>query len=656
MKLIILFLLVFVATTNAQYTMPKLRLPPLSEVEMNTWPSDTIAEAVVLLDEGASRFFISTNDGLEVQYMRHTKIKILKNAGISYGNVEIPIYHNKQETERVEFIQGNVYNIENGSIRTTPFNTKQVYDEKINNNWSVKKLALPNVKAGSLIEYSYSIITPFKFKMPEWQFQWDIPVVKSQYTLGAVPFYEYMFLFQGALKFSKQTKGEGTTTHHLGPVAYNELFYNFEMENVAAFRDEEFITSKQDNIIKMEFQLTKFTDIYGKSQNVISSWKELSRELMKNSDFGKYISSSERYFKNNLPFAVQNDTLENVKQAIDHVKNQYSWSGQYRLLPAMKANDFVAQKKGDSSEKNLFAIGLLNAMGINAKPVLISTRNHGRIKSDYPFVDAFNHVLINVKIGTNDYMLDTTDPYCPFGLLPLQCINNKGYIVDDKKSDNWATLINANPSMVIYEITQIPNPDIDSISTSIYVKANYYDAMKLRKQCISDLDALKEKICQNMQLESFSIEDLENTDKQLGIKAQGNTEIERAGNNLIIHPFSGLCETNNIFKSEKREYAVDLTYAYRRDYVTTITIPHGYEVKSLPGNCAINTPQMQISRTDSQNENKLTITASYIFTKAVYPPEEYAQLKSAFAQMVNRLNATVILAPIVNGNETAASK
>jgi hypothetical protein len=648
----LLFLLLLTIRANAQYTPPKLTIPSLGEVAMKTWPSDTIAEAVVLSDQGESRFFITSSNGLEIQFNRSTKIKILKEAGVGYGNVEIPIYHDKEETERVEFLQGNVYNIENGGMQATPFDAKQVYEEKISNNWSVKKFALPNVKAGSLIEYSYAIITPFKFKLPEWEFQWEIPVLKSRYTLGAVPFYEYMFLFQGALKFSNQTKREGTTSYQLGPVAYKELFYEFEMANVAAFRDEEFITSKEDNIMKIDFQLTKFTDVYGASQNVLSTWKELSRELMKNTEFGKYISASERYFKNNLPFATKADTLENVKQAIEHVKNQYTWSGDYRLLTDMKVTDFVAKKKGDSSEKNLFAIGLLNTMGINAQPVLISTRNHGRIKSDYPFIDAFNHVLILVKVGATDYLLDTTDPYCPFGLLPLQCINNKGYIVDNKNSDNWVTLNKAKPSMVYYEITQIPNPTIDSISTSIYAKANYYDAMKLRKQCVSDLDDFKKKICQNMQLDSFKIEDLENTDKQLGIKSQGNTEIERAGNNLIIHPFNGLCETKNIFKSEQRTYPVDLTYAKQRVFISTITIPKGYRIASLPGNTTINNPLMQVSRTEKTEEDKLVITANYTLPKAIYPPEDYALLRSTFSQMVSRLNSPIILAPI-ESNETA---
>jgi hypothetical protein len=640
----------------AQIQPPSLPSPLLSEVEMKTWPADPLAEAVVLSDNGETRFFHKDN-GLDLQFTRTTKIKIISEPGVEFANIEVPLYISDNATrEEIRYVQGKVHNIENGGLKTTTFDTKLMYEERINNKWVKTKFALPNVKPGSLIEYTYTVTSPFKFNLPDWQFQWEIPVVSSRYLLTVVPFYEYIFLFQGAMKFSKQKTWDGTETQKLGPASYKERYYEFVMENVPAFRDEEYITSVEDNILKIDFQLAKFTDAYGVSQNVISTWKALSQELMKEPLFGKYIAASERQFKGNLPFVLSTDTLATVKSAIEYVKNQFEWDQSYRLFTVKKVGDFMNQKKGNSAEKNLLAIGLLAAAGIEATPVLISTRNHGRIASDYPFVNAFNHTLIYVNINKTPYLLDATDPYCPFGLLPLQCINNKGYMVDKKNSDNWVTLSGAKQSQIAYSLELTPNPNTEVTTAQITASASNYDAIKWRKAHINDVDDFKKTRFNNLQIDTFETQNLEDVDKRLIVKAIGETELEQAAGNIIINPFSGLCETKNIFKSEKREYAVDLTYAYRRDYISTIVIPDGYEVKSLPATCTINTPQMQFTRQETRTDNKLTISASYVFTKAIYPPEEYTQLKNSFAQMVSRLNASLILAPIDNSNVTAESK
>jgi hypothetical protein len=633
--------------TMAQYPTPPLSKPLLSEVEMRTWPADPLAEAVVLSDNGETRFFQNVNGGLDIQFTRTTKIKIINEAGLTFGNVEIPLQvEDNQNLEYIMYVEGKVHNIENGSVITTKFNTKQIYEEQISKNLIRKKFALPNVKAGSLIEYTYSVISPFKFNCPDWRFQWKIPVVKSRYLLGVIPFYEYIFLFQGAMKLSSQKSWDGTMTHKISSTTYIEKYYEFVMNNVPAFRDENYITSVEDNIIKIDFQLARINHLDGSKKEIISTWKALSQELMKANEFGKYISAAEKNFKNKLPFELSSDTLSNVKAIIEYVKTQFEWNNSYRLFAGNKVSDLMTRKKGNSAEKNLFALGMMSAAGIDATPVLISTRSHGRIATEYPFVNAFNHTLIYVNINNTPYLLDATDPYCPFGLLPLQCINNKGYMVDKKNSDNWVMLGAAQPSQIVYALKLSPDPKSETISTLISATASNYDAIKWRQSCIADLEEFKKTQFYNIQIDSFKTENLENIDKRLLVKATGESEIDKASGNIVVNPFNGLCESVNIFKSEKREYAVDFTYSYRRDFTSTIEIPEGYDVKSLPSICNVSTPQMQFSRTETRDGNKLIINASYAFTKAIYPPEEYRELKNSFAQMAKRLNSEIILSPI----------
>ena len=100
--------------------------------------------------------------------------------------------------------------------RTAPmfgFKPDELYKMKITMSQSelkdallpkVKKFAMPNVQVGSIIEYKYSIETPYKFNLKDWEFQRKIPTIYSEYTVRMVPFYEYTYLMQGVDKFDIQ--------------------------------------------------------------------------------------------------------------------------------------------------------------------------------------------------------------------------------------------------------------------------------------------------------------------------------------------------------------------------------------------------------------------------------------------------------------------
>ena len=66
------------------------------------------------------------------------------------------------------------------------------------------------------------------------------------------------------------------------------------MNDVPAFRDDDFISSKNDYIFKLDFQLSKIHNFDGTNTNIITTWEKLIKELLKHQDFGKYISKSEK--------------------------------------------------------------------------------------------------------------------------------------------------------------------------------------------------------------------------------------------------------------------------------------------------------------------------------------------------------------------------
>lgn len=204
-KLHLTLILIFLAslTINGQEYKRDFGKISKEEIDLKTYSGDKDAEAVVLYDMATS-FFVETENSFDVIFDRSTRIKVLSPAGIRWAEIEIPFYHEGNIFEKVYDIEAYAYNYENGQMVITSFDKSNAFDEQVNNFWTVKKFAIPNVKEGTIIEYRYKINSQYKFNFRDWEFQWKIPVVYSEYVVKMIPFYEYTFLLQGTTRFDVQ--------------------------------------------------------------------------------------------------------------------------------------------------------------------------------------------------------------------------------------------------------------------------------------------------------------------------------------------------------------------------------------------------------------------------------------------------------------------
>lgn len=79
------------------------------------------------------------------------------------------------------------------------------------------------------------------------------------------------------------------------------------------------------------------------------------------------------------------------------------------------ASDVLANRYGDCKDKHTLLAALLNAAGISAFPVLISSKF--RLDQAFPSVSLFDHLITAIPRGNSLVFLDTTPEIAPFGLL-----------------------------------------------------------------------------------------------------------------------------------------------------------------------------------------------------------------------------------------------
>ena len=158
---------------------PQLGFIDRESLEMTAYAGDSTADAVYLYDYGNVRFSYDNQRGLVMIMETWVRIKILKESALDRASVSLNYYdaNNFEKDERIEDLKGFTYNLVDSQIVTTSLDKKSIKREKSSDKYGAIKFNLPNVKKGSVIEYSYTRTTPFYHQQTPgtWTFQGSIP-------------------------------------------------------------------------------------------------------------------------------------------------------------------------------------------------------------------------------------------------------------------------------------------------------------------------------------------------------------------------------------------------------------------------------------------------------------------------------------------------
>lgn len=624
------------------------------EIEMTAYALDKDAEAVVLFDMGKS-YFLDKNNTFEVVFERTTRIKVLSEAGISWGEVGIPFYQEGNIYEKIYDLEAFSYNFEDGKLVKNQLDVSNTYDEKINGFWNLRKFAVPNVKKGSVIEYRYKIESQYKFNFRDWEFQWKIPVIYSEYEVKMIPFYEYTFILQGASKFdiyeTYEDKGmprQFGVPQPYGDNSFHDLVYKYGMREVPAFKDEEYISSINDYIMKIDFQLSKIHTIEDFKIEVMTTWEDMIKKLLDHQDFGKYIEKSEKLAQK-LPVIeslAQKTEMEKFNGVLDYIKSNYNWNNHSDKYATKAPNKLTEDKYGNCADLNLFAVGLLKSLGIEAYPLILSTREHGKIMLDYPFSHFFNYVVVLVKIGGKTILTDATEILALNDRIPPRCINDKGLIIS-KDNVEWIGL----ECMFASTVNTFLQMDIkeNELKVDLVKSGTEYDALYFRNNYTDKIDVVKQKITSihySLIDSTVSVQNQFDRSKPYKLRYSFTAKPESVNNKMYISPFLEESIDDNPLKQNERKYPVDMVYPTKRIFNSTISIPEGYQVDFLPENATLNNELFDLNYSTKTLSDKIQISLTYSFKKAIYQPTDYLKIKDFFNEIIRKGNEKVVLTKI----------
>jgi hypothetical protein len=609
-----------------------------SDCTLTKYAQDTSASALVL-DEFGEAYIENGNDN-NLIFVYHTKIKILKRDGIKHGVIEIPLYSSEGRNENVTQITASAFNLEGGGVKETKLESKNIFSEKLNDRWTLQKFAIPGVKIGTVIEFSYQIESPFIYKFRKWKFQSDIPKVRSEYWTTIPANYLYNITLRGFLKLTtNKSELVKSCFHDMADCTRSK----YTMEKIPAFVEEDYMTAASNFISAINYELSEIKYFNGRVERFTEEWRDAELKLQRHEDFGDQIKKAKNSIADRVQLIVlgELDSLSKAKKIYDSIKSWYRWNENNGILTEAGIKKAYETKIGNVADINLTLLAALRIAGLNAAPVILSTRENGLPIELHPVISDFNYVLTRLRVGSKNYLLDATDPFQPFGMIPFQCFNGKGRVLEDKTS-YWIPLLPQEKAKKVSTLNLKLEKDGYMRGTLSHTYYGY-GAMSKRKEIASfnnQLDYLQNLQNQkhNVQLTKSEIQNFDDFSKHLiekfdvEIKTFDNMDVS----NFLFNPFLENRVSTNPFKSSERLYPVDYGIPKDESLTLSLELPEDFEMTEIPNKAALSLPNaggrylfsIQIS------ENKIVMNNILNINRTIYTPDEYQYLKELYNRII----------------------
>ena len=648
-NLLILLCLVYSTNTIAQYKFnDQSYLVTRDDLITNEFVADSTAKALVIYEEGNS-FFNESLSKLITDIKR--KVKIFDKNDSDLSTVEILLYKSEKRgnKEKIRNISASTTSLVGNEVITTKIDKKDIFEEEFDDNYTIIKFTFPNVQQGSVLNYSYTLETPFIFNYHRWDFQEEIQKLYSEYRTSIPATYDYNVKLTGKANLAVNEAVIKYNCVEFGMGARADCTESkYVMKNIPAFVDEDYMTSRRNYLSSIEYELNTVKHFDGTVKKYTKTWRDADKELKSEKNIGKQLDKTS-LVKKLLPLDIKNisDKLEQAKKIYEYVQSNFAWNEEYKLFKEVSLNETIKTKAGRVSEINLLLFNLLKANNINVKPVLLATRNLGIPTKLYPVITEFNYLILQVEINGNRYFLDATDKYLSFGELPFRCLNYYGRLLDFKNGSSWVDLKPLENNIVLHRLSLKFNED-DILTGTVNSKYQDHNAMSKKQAYFPSKKTYFEDFKNknpNIDIIDHVVKTELKTDnifeEELSIEYSDFNEV---ADKIFLDPFLIKFFKVNPFKLQERTYPIEFGYTNTLTYMAQFDLDNRYEVVNLPEAFSIGLPDNSgsISFNPTSADNKLIVVFKISLNSEVYSPILYDHLKQFFNKIIDTQSKTLI--------------
>ena len=661
LRLIIVSVLLILGTSKVNAQNYELGKVTIAELQEKSNAKDTAAPAAILFKKGRTFFTYNRKNGFSANHVYEFKIKIYKKEGLRWADQKVRFYigYEKLNDDQLEFSQAITYNLENGVIVKTKMDNQGTFKKKVNKYWNEKTITLPNVKVGSIIEYKYILKSENIVKLPDFDFQYEIPVVYFEYKTEIPEFYIYKTILTGETAITSDSKlvsgGQSFDNEHnqTNTISYQQINSFYTGKDISPLLFEPYVNNIDNYKGSIQFELERVRYPDEPVKDYALTWEGVASTIFKDKDFDKELSQNDFLIEDVKTLVGNVESLnERLNIIFKFVQNKMNWNeenGYYSDKGIVKA---YADQTGNIAEINFILINMLKLAGIEVNPVLVSTIENG--VPVYPTRTGFNYVIAAAEIDGKQILLDATHKFTSPNILPLNVLNWKGRLI---KKDGTSQEIDLYPVLLSKEFSNtIAKLDTSGkIEGKIRVQRTDYEAYSFRIQNAAKKEETYlekyEAELGDLKISNYGIQNKETNLVNPVIESfsfSSDNQSEIIGDKIFVNPLLFFTRSKNPFTQEKRQMAIYFGYPTQEKINLNLDIPEGYIIESMPKPVRISSEDKEIvySFNISNEGNKIQISCLKEINSSIFAADEYTGLKELFQKMLASQNEKIVLKKI----------
>jgi hypothetical protein len=565
-SLTIVCLAALLTSANAQNKSQKATMnwgeTDLLDRRMTVYTPEPTAEAVVLDAITRIRIEMQNNRPL-VTVQVHRRIKILsdnaiKNLSTFKLPINLPANRVVMGTRKAQLLDINE------AATAIPFEESK--------EGNVEQMTLSQVTSGNILEYRYDFTTDSLPYATNWVLQENIPVRHSEIWASIGAAFETTFALQNKDKIN-----------NFVDAASNAKV--FIARDLPALQINNSAYIKSDNLTSVRLQVSSTSGNGGK-QGYTTTWRDLVQNLMKSENLGLQFQQTNNF--DNIWQAMQSsvntakNTEDKIRAVYNFINKNVEWNGEWSIYAKQSLNAAYESHSANSGELNLMLVACLNAAGVRATPMLVSTRSHGKVNVNSPSAGQFDHLVCQTELNGAPCFLDAGDVYRPMGMLRVEALNGDGWLMD-VAAPQWLKI---TPTLSVSQTLSMFALSKEGDLRGRFSKTSKgYEAVTQRNDQSRKATAkLLQKEYVGIRIDSVTTYNL---DANLNSSFKRNffcfipQAIEVVDNKMTIKPLWHTGLEENILLPE-RQAPIDFIYPINDLHVFSMSIPEGASVDKIP--------------------------------------------------------------------------
>lgn len=510
-----------------------------------------------------------------------------------------------------------------------------------------KSLTMPQVTAGSIIEYKFHIDwDEHTVYDNSWTIQHDLYTVREDF---------FMRPFEGELEGGMSSLSYSIANMKERPKNAGKNL-ELRMENVPAFNAEESMPPAENYLPQVRF--------FYETRNYSSAeefWQQKGREW--NSKVEHFIGNHKEV-KDAVAAIAEPDPekrLRKLYERAQQIRNlSYERERTREELKAEKlkgnenAADVLARGVGTSGDITLLFAAMARAAGFETSVLRASNRRERFFALNVLSPRQLPAVLVRIKVNGKELFLEPGIKYCPFAVLPWAHTSTRALVLDKKGGSFIDVPGAAFDQAVTRRKTAVSVAPDGSVKGTLVVEFEGQDALQHRLSAVETDEAGRKKDIEDEvrgwldnkgTVKLIASEGWEATNEPL--RATFTLEIPNyasvAGKRLLMPALFFETQNRDVFKHSERKYPVYFAYAFEEVDWLQIEMPQDFSAESIPQKQTVGLPYARYQSVSDLAGTKLINQRVLAYNGVFVEPSRFAELKDFFAKVQDADQTQVVL-------------